>query len=78
MVDVKIPQLVYSTFHKDQEISVDLGATISQHTQCLFPEVVGEVKKVKVVYRSNKEKGNKDVQIGSSNQVNCYLSNLNT
>ncbi len=78
MFDIKIPQLTYSTFGKDQEITVDLGATISQHNQFLCPEVIGEIKKIKLIYKSNKEKGNKDIQIGNANDLNCYLSNLNT
>ncbi len=78
MFDIKIPRLTYSTFAKDQEITVDLGGVISQHNQFLSPEVVGEIKKIRLIYKSNKDKGNKDIQIGNANEVNCYLSNLNT
>lgn len=55
-----------------------MGATINQHLRFLYPEIVGEIKKIKLVYKSNKQKGNKDIQIGNANHLNCYLSNLNT
>lgn len=37
MGEIKIPKLMYCTFGKEQEISVDLGATFNQHLNTIFP-----------------------------------------
>jgi hypothetical protein len=54
MGEITIPKLTYCTFGKEQEISVDLGATFSQHSSNIYPEIIGEIKKLKLVYKNNK------------------------
>jgi len=54
MGEIKIPKLMYCTLGKEQEISVDLGATFSQHSNTICPQTIGEIKKLKLIYKNHK------------------------